>query len=48
MAVTRKIQTARQMQLHRACCPVFVDSKYYHFLINKSLHLLLFLGPRGE
>jgi pyruvate kinase len=26
MAVTRKIQTARQMQLHRACCPVFVDS----------------------
>jgi hypothetical protein len=36
MAVTRSMRTARQLQLYRACCPVYVDGKFYHFSLEKS------------
>jgi pyruvate kinase len=37
MAVTRSMRTARQLQLYRACCPVYVESKFYHVFFSKNL-----------
>ena len=48
MTVTRSLQTARQLQLYRACCPVYVDGKFSSFSLEKSVSFLFFLAPRGE